>query len=150
MYRKRYNDANANNNINQARIGNGQVAAALLMTQDDDDDEDDAAEAMTLAAEVTLELSMFQKDKGCPLTKEDCTYSCPLIWWKANHPKFPKIWLLARKILAIPATSAPAERVFSVGANVIDKKRAVLKPENVEILLFLRGNSEFIVPSGIC
>jgi hypothetical protein len=34
--------------------------------------------------------------------------------------------------------------VFSVGANVIDEKRAVLKPENVEILLFLCGNSEFI------
>jgi hypothetical protein len=138
------NYANANNNINQARNVNGQVAAAFLMTQDDDDDESDAAEAMTLVAEVSLELSMFQKDKGCPLTKEDGTYSCPLIWWKANHPKFPKIWLLARKILAIPATSAPAERVFSVGANVIDKKRAVLKPENVEILLFLCGNSEFI------
>jgi hypothetical protein len=122
MYRKRYNDANANNNINQARNGNGEVAAALLMTQDDDDDEDDAAEAMILVAEVTLELSMFQKDNGCPLTKEDCTYSCPLIWWKANHPKFPKIWLPSRKILAIPATSAPAERVFSVGAYVIDKK----------------------------
>jgi hypothetical protein len=110
------NDANANNNINQACNGKGQVAAAFLMTQDD------AAEAMTLVAEVALELSMFQKDNGCLLTKEDGTYSCPLIWWKANHPKFPKIWLLAWKILAIPATSVPAERVFSVGANVIDKK----------------------------
>ncbi len=68
------NDANANNHINQARNGNGQVAAAFLMNQDDSDDEDDAGETMTLVAEVALELSMFQKYKGCPLTKKDGTY----------------------------------------------------------------------------
>jgi hypothetical protein len=48
------------------------------------------------------------------------------------------------KILAIPATSTPSERVFSLAANIVDKKRVSLKPENIDLLVFLRGNKEFV------
>ena len=34
-------------------------------------------------------------------------------WWSDNEEKFPNIAKLARKYLAIPASSAPSERVFS-------------------------------------
>ncbi len=47
---------------------------------------------------------------------------------------------MAEQILAIPATSAPVERVFSSAANIVNKKRVRLKPENVDLLVFLRGN----------
>jgi len=40
--------------------------------------------------------------------------------------------------------SAPAERVFSSAANIVIKKRVGLKPQNVDLLVILRGNKELI------
>jgi len=57
---------------------------------------------------------------------------------------YPSVWKLAERILAIPAMSAPAEQVFSSAPNIVNKKRGELKPQNVDLLVFLRGNKEFI------
>ena len=78
------------------------------------------------------------------MQKEDGSYACPLVWWQLHHSKFPSIWKLAIHILAIPATTAPAERVFSAAANVINKKRVRLKPETVDLLIFLRGDKKVV------
>ncbi len=50
---------------------------------------------------------------------------------------YPNVWQLAQRILAIPATSAPSERVFSAAAHVVNKKRVRLDLENVNLLTFL-------------
>ena len=36
----------------------------------------------------------------------------PLLWWKTNEGQLPGIAVLAKKFLAVPGTSVPAERVF--------------------------------------
>jgi hypothetical protein len=41
--------------------------------------------------------------------------------------------------MAIPATSAPSERVFSVAGNLITKKRTKILSENVRYVLCLRS-----------
>ncbi len=51
---------------------------------------------------------------------------------------------MAEQILAIPTTSAPSEIVSSSAANIVDKKRVRLKPENVDLRVFLRGNKDFV------
>jgi hypothetical protein len=51
---------------------------------------------------------------------------------------------VAEKILAITAASAPSERVFSLAVNIVDKKRVNLKPENIDLIVFLRGNKEVV------
>ncbi|CAM4706528.1 unnamed protein product [Leuciscus chuanchicus] len=48
---------------------------------------------------------------------------------------------VARKLLAIPATSTPSERSFSVAGRLIEERRTSLSPECVDTLLFLHSNS---------
>ena len=49
------------------------------------------------------------------------------------HTKvFLKLALMARDYLAIPASSAPSERLFSKGSNMDTKKRGSLNPETIQ------------------
>ena len=92
---------------------------------------------------VSNEIRKYESGKGLRLQTKGC-YNCPLESWRAHHLDYPHIWKIAEQILAIPATSAPSERVFSSAANIVDKKRVRLKPENVDLLVFLRGNKDFV------
>lgn len=58
-----------------------------------------------------------------------------LDWWKTNSPKLPILAMIARDILAVPATTVASEAVFSVGGRVIDESRACLLPDAVEALV---------------
>ncbi|CAG8802168.1 22262_t:CDS:1, partial [Racocetra persica] len=65
---------------------------------------------------------------------------CPLTWWRTNQKWFPVLSKLARKYLAIPATSTASERLFSDARNTITEKRISLLPTTFEHLVFLRNN----------
>ena len=62
----------------------------------------------------------------------------PLQWWKEHESEFPTLAKLARRLLHIPATSAPSERVFSVVGITIVKCRARMCKENAADAIFLR------------
>jgi hypothetical protein len=64
-----------------------------------------------------------------------------LAWWKERQNDFPQLALVARQVLGIVATSAPSERVFSTGGNVVTQLRQRLDPQNVDKLIFLNQNS---------
>ena len=51
-----------------------------------------------------------------------------LQWWRVNKAKLPIMYSYACKILAIPATSAPSERIFSVATRLFGKLRNNLEP----------------------
>jgi hypothetical protein len=63
-----------------------------------------------------------------------------LKWWKAQAEDLPLLAAMARKILAIPATSASSERLFSSGGNVVTTQRMCLDPQTVEKLVFYHDN----------
>ena len=63
-----------------------------------------------------------------------------LIWWKLNQEELPLLSKLARLILAIPASSAKSERVFSVGGLIVSCRRGSLAPTKVEQLIVLKEN----------
>ncbi|CAM9526079.1 unnamed protein product, partial [Phaeothamnion confervicola] len=62
-----------------------------------------------------------------------------LVWWRDRGVEFPKLALLARRVLCIPATSASSERLFSVAGQVVTKKRNRLSEQSVETLVFLHN-----------
>ncbi|EFN84807.1 Zinc finger BED domain-containing protein 1, partial [Harpegnathos saltator] len=64
----------------------------------------------------------------------------PLKWWKAHENLYPTIAALAKIYLAIPASSASSERVFSTAGNIVTAKRNCLSTENVNLLIFLNKN----------
>ncbi len=66
-----------------------------------------------------------------------------LDWWKENCARFPHVAILARKYLAIPCSSAPAERVFSQAKVLYARSRWRMAPETLSHLVFLRCNKKF-------
>lgn len=54
------------------------------------------------------------------------------------------LYQLSQRILCIPATSAPSERVFSLAALVISMRRARLDDELASDLVCLRENSHIL------
>lgn len=67
-----------------------------------------------------------------------------LKWWKANESVYPRHARLARRYLAIPASSAPCERLFSTGGRVLEKRRATLKPSTARAIVFLHDNRHLL------
>lgn len=45
----------------------------------------------------------------------------PISWWKQNSTKYPRLSVLARRYLAIPATSVPLEKIFSSAGLILTK-----------------------------
>ncbi|XP_073730753.1 E3 SUMO-protein ligase ZBED1 [Misgurnus anguillicaudatus] len=64
----------------------------------------------------------------------------PLAWWRVHKISYPQLCTMARKYLCVPATSAPSERLFSTGGNIVTCTRSSLKPAKVNILVFLAKN----------
>ncbi|GFO47760.1 Zinc finger bed domain-containing protein 1 [Plakobranchus ocellatus] len=61
----------------------------------------------------------------------------PLKWWKDHEGLFPQLHSLAKRYLAIPATSVPSERLFSTAGELVSRKRASLGDNNINMILFL-------------
>ncbi|XDV32938.1 hypothetical protein PO909_003585 [Leuciscus waleckii] len=67
-------------------------------------------------------------------------HSDPLAWWRDNQARFPLLSKVARKYMTICATSTPSERVFSAAGNIVTPLRSSLKPDKVNMLVFLSRN----------
>lgn len=49
---------------------------------------------------------------------------------------------LAHRILTIPATSVPCERLFSTAGIIVNDLRSSLSPQSVNTLIFMNKNSD--------
>ena len=81
---------------------------------------------------VQLELSHFKCE---PVVD---TATDPLQWWRERSHMYPFLAAVARDVLAIPATSADAERLFSKTGLVDTAKRNRLTGDTVTLLVWLR------------
>lgn len=63
----------------------------------------------------------------------------PLSWWKERASTFPILSKVAARLLFIPATSVPCERLFSLAGHICNKKRSALSSEKLEELVLLNN-----------
>ena len=61
-----------------------------------------------------------------------------LAWWKLNEHRYPVLATLAKEILGVTAISAPSERIFSKGRQLISQFRHKLGKEMVEAIMCLK------------
>uniref|UniRef100_UPI003AAD5237 E3 SUMO-protein ligase ZBED1-like n=1 Tax=Centroberyx gerrardi TaxID=166262 RepID=UPI003AAD5237 len=88
----------------------------------------------TLPEKVVTEIATYARESAIN-AEED-----PLVWWKANQTRLPLLAKVAKKYLCVCATSCASERVFSTAGNVVTPTRSLLKPEKVNMLVFLAKN----------
>ena len=92
----------------------------------------------TVGVVMQNELDLYKSAKGLKLTDpETGKFSNPLDWWRVHQSDFPYLAKLSIRYLAIPATSAPSERVFSTAGLTISKDRASLESSRANELVFL-------------
>ena len=68
---------------------------------------------------VDAELLLYKREQHLPPKKGDGSFNNPLEWWRIKQQQFPLMAQIALRVLPIPATSAPSERVFSVAGITI-------------------------------
>ena len=78
-------------------------------------------------------------EQYCKIVKPDAD-SNPLQWWQQHQKAYPTIAKLAKKYLSPCASSCASERLFSTCGNVATAKRNLLKPEKLNMLVFLAKN----------
>ena len=67
----------------------------------------------------------------------------PLCYWE-EVKEYPLLSTIALDVLAIPASSAPIERVFSTAGDSTSGKRNRLADKNLEREILLKKNKHFL------
>ena len=74
---------------------------------------------------VCQELDLYRETAGSEFNDGKLASNAPILtWWKEHAARFPYLSQLTRRYLAMPATSASVERLFSVAGQVVTAKRA--------------------------
>lgn len=92
---------------------------------------------------VRGEIKLYKKE---PQIGQDAD---PLAHWRKKATQYPTLALVARKWLAVPASSAASERLFSSAGLTVSKKRTRLGTERVSTLVFLKTAWPFLQAKGI-
>lgn len=113
-------------------------------SDDDTDGEEDgydhpSAGNLRNAYEIKAELAAYWKHKCNEDENMLINQSGLLFWWKIHQEEFRTLARVARSVLAIPASSAKSESIFSDAGNTMDDKRNRLNPHKLNDLMFLRS-----------
>ncbi len=73
-----------------------------------------------------------------------------LVWWRdVGRAHFPRIAVMTRQFLTIPAASATAERVFSFAGLTLSDLRKSLVEGTLEVMMWAKwGSPSHMIPLG--
>lgn len=84
-----------------------------------------------------IELRQYSEEAIIP-RKDD-----PLKWWQSRQLIYPHLAIIAKRILAIPASSVSSERIFYKTGLILSERRNRIKPKNLKKIVFLNANFKF-------
>jgi hypothetical protein len=98
----------------------------------------DASAAMDVKCEFenylkTASLNGFTEE-------EKRSVDLPLIFWREKGNQWPNLRKLARKFLAVPATSVPSEQIFSLAGRILTDRRSMLSGKMLEMSVVCKKN----------
>lgn len=117
----------------QAGLLRERTSLEFSVLADNESDVDEANAEQDHYAIVQAEQAAFRARKPEPLGSD------PLLFWKQHAASYPNLALQAAKLLCIPATSLPCERLFSVAGVIVQKRRTALSPDQVQKILCLNS-----------
>ena len=97
----------------------------------------DTTDSAAKSPEVLLKEEIERYSK---IARPDPEKTNPLDWWKLQASSYPVLAKLAKKYLCICASSSASERLFSTSGYICSKRRTLLKPEKLNMLVFLAKN----------
>lgn len=115
----------------QPRSFTNRTDSALSLCMGDSESEDDQSEA-------EIELDEYKKIR---IRGDDAHNFDLLNWWQAQKDRFPRLYGVARFIHSIPASSAAAERLFSIAGRLVTF-RPNIRSGLVDEMLFLKSNHD--------
>lgn len=74
------------------------------------------------------------------LKHETTTEDDPWTWWRTHRYEYPTLARVAARVLIIPATTVPVERLFSKVKRLITPQRASLGAERIDDLMMINNN----------
>ena len=106
-----------------------------LTVPDSDEDDNFVTSSNTVLDQVLNEIKEYAR------TKLDLADTLnPIYFWRENRFKYPQLAIISRMLLSIPASSVPSECLFSKAGDIVTDNRNRLKPQLVEMLLFVKEN----------
>ena len=104
----------------------------------DDDEEASDTSVGQLGQSAEDEIKAYREWRSMPDDRE----LSAIEWWCKFGYRFPRLLILAKRFLAVQATSAESERSFSLCGQISTKLRANLSGVNLENLAFFKANDQ--------
>ena len=111
----------------------------LTQTQNapETDTEQDASQSLIPQSPLKTEIARYIQSKA-----EYPAIMHVLDWWRDHSKTYPLLAKLAKKYLAVQATSCSSERTFSTGGRTVTNSRTRLNTTNVNMMVYCKENMD--------
>ena len=117
----------------ESNISNTESNHHHSILEDTDSESEGNDREQSIDEQLALEL------KGYSLGKTEEMTLNPLEYWRHAASQFPHLAMQAQKLLCVPATSIPCERLFSAAGILVNKHRSSLRPDHIQEMLCLQS-----------
>jgi excinuclease UvrABC ATPase subunit len=76
---------NENINTDRRNYNNNKGVASFLQRMEHEMSDEEDTNNNEVEAQISNEVMLYEKEKGCALCNEKGNCNCPLLWWNANH-----------------------------------------------------------------